>query len=305
MIHATELTKRFGRIVAVDGVNLQVGDHGIVGLLGPNGAGKTTLMRILTGFIPMSEGNAMVAGFDVFEEPAKVKARVGYLPETPPLYPELTIGEYLRFVAEIRGIPRASRLSQVGEAMEKVGLRRRENELLATLSKGYRQRVGLAQAIVHRPPLLILDEPTSGLDPAQLVPIRQLIRDIGEERLVLFSTHVLQEVKVLCDRVIVINRGKIVGDGSKEQLARNIGGGPWLELVVESAGEDAVARLAALSAVEEVTELAPGRFRLVGGAELAPSVTELAVSLGWRVKQVADHQASLQEVFLSLVEAEQ
>ncbi|MBT3221249.1 MAG: ABC transporter ATP-binding protein, partial [Proteobacteria bacterium] len=224
MIHATELTKRFGRIVAVDGVNLEVGAHGIVGLLGPNGAGKTTLMRILTGFIPMSEGNAVVAGFDVFEEPAKVKARVGYLPETPPLYPELTIGEYLRFVAEIREVPRAGRLSQVGEAMEKVGLQRRENELLSTLSKGYRQRVGLAQAIVHRPSLLILDEPTSGLDPAQLVPIRQLIRDIGQDRLVLFSTHVLHEVQTLCDRVIVINRGKIVGDGTTKQLASDIGG---------------------------------------------------------------------------------
>ena len=303
MIEARGLTKRFGQVLAVDSVDLSVKDRGIVGFLGPNGAGKTTTMRLLTGYLPATDGTAVVAGFDVFEEPLQVKARVGYLPERPPLYPELSVGEYLRFVAEIRGVPRARRLSRVGEVMERVGLRGMERRLLEVLSKGYRQRVGLAQALIHDPPLLILDEPTSGLDPAQLVGIRRLVQELAEDRVVLLSTHVLAEVEILCDRVVLIHRGRIVGDGTVASLAADVGAGPWLELDADGADE-AEAHLARLPAVTEVHPLGGGRYKLRGSAELAPGVASLAAERGWRVRALQHHRASLEEVFLSLVGVE-
>lgn len=307
MIEARGLTKRYGRVTAVDGVDLHVEAHGIVGFLGPNGAGKTTTMRMLTGYLPMTDGTAKVAGFDVFDQPLEVKARVGYLPETPPLYPELTVGEYLAFVAEIRGIPRAKRLSRVGEVMDLVGLKEMERRHTGALSKGYRQRVGLAQALVHDPRVLILDEPTSGLDPAQLVGIRALIRDLARDRVVVLSTHILQEVELLCDRVVMIHRGRIVGDGTVDALATEAGAGPWLELVADGPGEDATALLAALDEVDHVRALGSepvARFRVEGGAGLAPAVARLAASAGWSVHALAPHAASLEDVFLSLVEVE-
>jgi ABC-2 type transport system ATP-binding protein len=309
MIEAKGLTRRFGDITAVDGIDLSVGSRGIVGFLGPNGAGKTTTMRMLTGFLPMTEGSAVVAGFDVFDDPIAVKARVGYLPESPPLYPELSVGEYLGFVAEIRGVPSARRLARVGEVMERVGLRGFESRLLGSLSKGYRQRVGLAQAIVHDPPLLILDEPTSGLDPAQLVGIRKLVRELAAERTVVLSTHILAEVDLLCERVIVIHKGRIAGDGTVEGLADRAGAGPWLELVFEGASEQAEADLAALPEVREVQRLqAEGghhRFRVRGArAEVGPAVAGLAGRRGWRLHGLQWHRASLEDVFLALVGVE-
>jgi ABC-2 type transport system ATP-binding protein len=309
MIEAKGLTRRFGDITAVDGIDLSVGSRGIVGFLGPNGAGKTTTMRMLTGFLPMTEGSAVVAGFDVFDDPIAVKARVGYLPESPPLYPELSVGEYLGFVAEIRGVPSARRLARVGEVMERVGLRGFESRLLGSLSKGYRQRVGLAQAIVHDPPLLILDEPTSGLDPAQLVGIRKLVRELAAERTVVLSTHILAEVDLLCERVIVIHKGRIAGDGTVEGLADRAGAGPWLELVFEGASEQAEADLAALPEVREVQRLqAEGghhRFRVRGAREeVGPAVAGLAGRRGWRLHGLQWHRASLEDVFLALVGVE-
>ncbi len=308
MIEARGLTKRYGAITAVDGVDLHVDSHGVVGFLGPNGAGKTTTMRMLTGYLPMNEGTAIVCGHDVFEDPLAVKARVGYLPETPPLYPELSVGEYLRFVAEIRGVPRGQRLARVGEVMGRVGLGGFERRLLSSLSKGYRQRVGLAQALVHDPPLLILDEPTSGLDPAQLVGIRRLVLELAKDRSVVLSTHVLAEVDLLCDRVVVIHRGRIVGDGTVASLAEGVGAGPWLELVVSGVGADAMARLAGLEPVEHVEQLdgvgGRARYRLRGAPDMASAVVALAERSGWAVHAATPHRASLAEVFLQLVEVE-
>jgi ABC-2 type transport system ATP-binding protein len=310
MIEARGLTKRYGNVLAVDHIDLEIQGRGIVGFLGPNGAGKTTTMRMLTGWLPLTEGTAKVAGFDVFDEPLQVKARVGYLPESPPLYPDLTVGEYLAFVAEIRGVPRLRRLARVGDVMDRVGLRDMERRLTGALSKGYRQRVGLAQAILHDPQVLILDEPTSGLDPAQLVGVRRLIQELAQERLVLLSTHILTEVEQLCERVVLIHRGKVVGDGSVDSLAGQTGTGSWLELICDGAGEEATARLAALSSVTSVERLLPvpgsrsARFRLKGTAAMAPEVASLAGSLGWVVHAVAPRAASLEEVFLSLVEVE-
>lgn len=308
MIEARGLTKRFGNLVAVDHIDLDVASRGIVGFLGPNGAGKTTTMRMLTGFLPMNEGSAIVAGFDVFEDPIAVKSRVGYLPETPPLYPELSVGEYLNFVAEIRGVPRGRRLARVGEVMERVGLRGWERRLAGSLSKGYRQRVGLAQALVHDPPLLILDEPTSGLDPGQLVGIRRLVKELAEERVIVLSTHVLQEVDLLCDRVVVIHQGRIAGDGTVESLAESAGGGAWLEVVASGAGEGLQGALAAVDEVTQVERLEAAdeteRFRVRGGAGAAAAVAAVVAGRGGRLHVLTRHRASLEEVFLSLVEVE-
>jgi len=299
MIETDKLTKRFGAVTAVDSVDMRIHGPGIVGFLGPNGAGKTTTMRLLTGFLPMTDGRAVVAGHDVFEEPQQVKAKVGYLPEAPPLYPELTVGEYLRFVAEIRGVPTARRLAQVGEVMERTGLRGWEDRLTGSLSKGYRQRVGLAQALVHDPPLLILDEPTSGLDPAQLVNIRKLILDLAADRTVVLSTHVLPEVERLCSRVILIHEGRLVGDGTIEELAEDVGAGPWLELVVSGAPDDISAALASVDAVDSVRRLSRETYRITGDA--ADGVAARVRQEGWQLKALIPHQASLQEVFVSLV----
>jgi ABC-2 type transport system ATP-binding protein len=301
VIETRELTRRFGRFLAVDGVTTSVGDRGLVGFLGPNGAGKTTTMRMLTGFLPATSGEAVVAGFDVFEDPLEVKARVGYLPEHPPLYGELTVGEYLRFVAEIRGVARSERLRRVGDVLAQVGLTGWEGRRLATLSKGYRQRVGLAQAIVHDPRLLILDEPTAGLDPAQVVSVRRLIRALAEERTVVLSTHVLAEVEALCDRVLLLNRGRLVGDGTVEELAERVGEGPWVELVVDEPGEDLSGEVAALDPVETVERLGPRRYRVCGGIGVEPALAGLASSRGWQVRALVRHRASLEAVFLALI----
>jgi len=306
MIEARGLTKRYGRFTAVDAVDLDVQSQGIVGFLGPNGAGKTTTMRMLTGFLPMTSGTATVAGFDVFDQPLQVKARVGYLPETPPLYPELKVGEYLSFVGEIRGLSRSERLKRVGDVMDQVGLREMEKRLTGALSKGFRQRVGLAQALLHDPPVLILDEPTSGLDPAQLVGIRALVRDLAQERVVVLSTHILQEVELLCDRVILINRGKIAGDGTVDSLAQAAGAGPWVEFIASGPDPQSTASLAELTAVSSVSILesnAPNtmRFRLEGSTELVASVAALASTQGWAVHALSPRAASLEDVFLALV----
>jgi ABC-2 type transport system ATP-binding protein len=299
MIRTHQLTKRFGAVTAVDAVDIVVEDPGIVGFLGPNGAGKTTTMRMLTGFLPMSDGTAIVAGYDVFDQPGRVKANVGYLPESPPLYPELTVGEYLSFVAEIRGVPRRRRLARIGEVMARVGLTGWEQHLTGALSKGYRQRVGLAQALVHDPPLLILDEPTSGLDPAQLVGIRALIRELANDRTVVLSTHVLPEVEQLCDRVILIGEGRIVGDGTVEALAAQVGTESWVGLQVDGAPDDISAILAAVPAVRTVRRLSATHYRLTGNC--VDAVADVVRQRGWRLRGLSPHAASLQDVFMALV----
>ena len=293
------MTRRFGGDTAVDRLDLSVAGRGLVGLLGPNGAGKTTTLRLLTGFLGLTEGSALVCGFDVVEQPLEVRARVGYQPETPPLYPELQVGEYLRYVAEIRGVQRATRLSRVGEALERTGLVGWERRRIRDLSKGYRQRVALAQAIVHAPPLVLLDEPTAGLDPVQLVSIRALIRELAADRLVVFSTHLLPEVAQLCDRVLVLARGRLVGDGTVSELAARAGLERALELGLRPGGPDASVALAALPGLRAVTPLGEGRYRLVGVA--AVDVVALAVAAGWAIESLIPREPTLEEAFLRLV----
>lgn len=308
MISAQSITKRFGRLVAVDNVSFEVAPGEILGFIGPNGAGKTTTMRMLTGFLPATEGKAVVAGHDVFDEPMLVRRKVGYLPEKPPLYTELTIGAYLQFVAEIRGIPRASRTRRVGEVMEQVGLMGWEERILGSLSKGYRQRVGLAQAVIHDPQVLILDEPTSGLDPGQVAGIRDYVRGLAADRTVILSTHILPEVERLCDRVVVIAGGKIAADESILSLKNRVGAGVRfrIELRPGEADEGRVPQLVGeLGVVDQVRPLDPvdGFAVLDVRAPEDPrtAVARLATERGWTVRAMERHAPSLEEAFLAVI----
>ncbi|MDP1824677.1 MAG: ABC transporter ATP-binding protein [Archangium sp.] len=212
MIEVENLTKKYRDRVAIDALNFKVEEGEIVGFLGPNGAGKSTTMKILTGFMPATEGKARVAGFDIFEKPLEAKRRIGYLPETPPLYPELTVGGYLKFVADLKGVPRARVKSEIDRVAQGTGIVPELGRLCGVLSKGYRQRVGIAQAMLGDPALLILDEPTEGLDPRQRREVLELIKSLAGKHTVVLSTHILSEVKAICQKVLIIHRGKIVAD---------------------------------------------------------------------------------------------
>ena len=306
MISAQNLTRRFGGFTAVNDVSFEVGKGEIIGFIGPNGARKTTTMRILTGFLPASEGRAMVAGHDVFEDSMSVRKKVGYLPETPPLYPELSIGVYLRFIAEIRGIPSSKRTTRIGEVMELVGLSGWENRILGSLSKGYRQRVGLAQAVIHDPEVLVLDEPASGLDPTQVVGIREFIVDLASRRTVILSTHILPEVERICPRVVMINQGKIVADGSLDEVCSKGGGGVRYRIALKgSEGDNLAVLVSDLGAVDTVTPggHTEGFQELIVHAPGDPrtAIAGLATQNGWQIKAMEKVSPSLEEAFLKIV----
>ena len=232
MIEVESLTKRYGRATAVDGISFRVEKGEILGFLGPNGAGKTTTMRILTCYLPPTGGTARVGGYDVFAQPMEVRRRVGYLPETPPLYPDMEVREYLAFCAKIKGVAPKERQARVANAVEKCRVGDHRSTLIGKLSKGYRQRVGLAQAILHNPDVLILDEPTAGLDPKQIIETRELIRGLGGDHTVILSTHILPEVSMTCGRVVIINKGRVVAEDSPENLTRRLKGAGTLRLEV-------------------------------------------------------------------------
>lgn len=276
MIEVRDLTKRYGDRAAVDGISFSVKRGEILGFLGQNGAGKTTTMKILTCFMPASAGTASIAGFDVFEKPLEVKRRIGYLPETPPLYPELLVSEYLGFVAELRGVPKAEKKRRIDQVVERCFLGEVRNRLIANLSKGYRQRVGLAQALIHDPEVLILDEPTVGLDPKQVSEVRGLIKSLRTERTVIYSTHILSEVAATCDRIIIIDRGKIVAQeainvmGAAGALAKT-------ELVVQKIDDTVMNALRGLNGVKSVRQSENGVKRLIVESEPREDIlTEMA-----------------------------
>ncbi|EKP94358.1 ABC transporter ATP-binding protein [Thermaerobacter subterraneus] len=258
MIEVSRVSKRFGEHRAVTDLTFTVQRGEIVGLLGPNGAGKTTTMRLITGYMPPSAGTIRVAGFDTWEEPLEVKRRVGYLPENPPVYPDMTVESYLLFVAALKGVPRPRRRAEAQEAAERTGVAHVWKRLIGNLSRGYRQRVGLAQALVGKPDVLILDEPTVGLDPAQIVEVRQLIRDLAGEHTVILSSHILPEVRQTCQRVLIMNRGRLVAQDTPEGLTRALQGGTALQLAVKGPAEAVARRLRELDGVEAVRLLEPG-----------------------------------------------
>src|SRR5206468_5407754 len=233
VIEVQHLTKRYGRLTAVEDVSFRVERGEILGFLGPNGAGKTTTMRILTGYMPATEGKAIVAGFDVFDQPVEAKRRTGYLPETPPLYPDMTVHEYLSFVAKIKGVPPAERHERVQQVMVRTRVDDMASRLTSKLSKGYRQRVVLAQALIHNPDVLILDEPTYGLDPKQIIETRQIIKQLAGDHTIVLSTHILPEVSQTCERVIIINKGRVVAVDTPDNLTARLQGSETMYVQID------------------------------------------------------------------------
>jgi len=316
MIKVEGLTKRYARTVAVDNISFEVGKGKIIGFLGPNGAGKTTTMRVLTCYLPPTDGTASVAGFDVMKQPLEVKRRIGYLPEAPPLYPEMEVVEYLDFVARIKGIPRSEIKQRVDNVIQRCAIGDVRTKLLGKLSKGYRQRVGLAQAIIHNPDVLILDEPTAGLDPKQIIETRQLIKSLAGDHTIILSTHILPEVEQTCQEVIIINRGKLVATDSVENLTRRLRGSEAVAVEVES-------RDAALdpAAVRRRLEQVPGVSRVIPKAEdgkrcsfeveslqgrsVRAEVARAIVEAGWNLTELRPVAFSLEEIFLQLTAKEE
>ena len=303
MISVDRLTKVYGSRVAVWQVSFEVARGEILGFLGPNGAGKTTTMRMITGFIPPSSGTARVAGHDVLSEPLAVKAEIGYLCETPPLYREMVVRSYLRFVAEIKRVPRAKRAAAVDRAIALCGLSEVAHRVTGHLSKGYRQRVGLAQAILHQPKVLVLDEPTVGLDPRQIIEIRQVIRGLAGEQTVVLSTHILPEVQMTCSRVVIINEGQVVAEDSIENLTAGLGRVQSLHVRVARETDGLAGARRALPGVTDAVRSGEGTFRVRvdAGDSARERVAAEVVRLGAGLIELSRERASLEEVFLKLV----
>ena len=310
MIEVQHLSKRYGRVTAVDDVSFKVERGEILGFLGPNGAGKTTTMRILTGYMPATEGRAVVAGFDVFTNPIEAKQRTGYLPETPPLYPDMTVREYLDFVARIKGVPSAERKQRVAAVMERTRVADMAERHCAKLSKGYRQRVGLAQALIHNPDVLILDEPTAGLDPKQIIETRDLIRSLGGDHTIVLSTHILPEVAQTCQRVVIINKGRVVAVDTPDNLTARLKGAETMYVQIDANGEDAGAVLAAVPGVTRVAAAdarhASGAFEVESsrGTDVRRELARTIVTRGWGLLELRPMRMSLEEIFLSLTTEE-
>ncbi len=313
MIEVQHLTKRYGPVTAVDDITFRVEPGEILGFLGPNGAGKTTTMRVLTGYMPATEGQAIVAGYDVFSHPIEAKQRTGYLPETPPLYPEMTVREYLTFVARIkisRPMTKADRAHRVESVMRKVHIDDMADRHCAKLSKGYRQRVGLAQALIHEPDVLILDEPTAGLDPKQIIETRELIRGLAGNHTIVLSTHILPEVAQTCQRVVIINKGRLVAVDTPENLTHQLKGASTLYVQVDGSAE-AIDALKAVPGVRHVT-VADRHTHFVGyeiegemNRDVRRDVARAIVDRGWGLLEMRPMRMSLEEIFLQLTTTEE
>ena len=309
MIEVQHITKRYGRVTAVDDVSFRVEKGEVLGFLGPNGAGKTTTMRILTGYMPPTSGKALVAGYDVIDQPLDAKRRTGYLPESPPLYPEMTVRDYLAFVARIKGVPKAERTKRVAWAMERTRVADMAARHCGKLSKGYRQRVGLAQAILHNPEALILDEPTAGLDPKQILETRDLIKGLAGEHTVILSTHILPEVAQTCQRVVIINKGRVVAVDSPANLTRQLSGAETMYVLVD--GGDAAGLLQGIAGVTRVA-VADHHGSAVGyevesasGGDVRRDLARAVVSQGLGLLELRPLRMSLEEVFLQVTTEEE
>ncbi len=306
MIEVSGLTKLYGARTAIKDLSFKINEGEIVGFLGPNGAGKSTTMKILTGFMPASFGTAKIAGYDVFDNPIGVKRNVGYLPENPPVYLEMVVQDYLEYAAKLHDVKKDKLKSAVASALQKTGLTHVSKRVIGNLSKGYRQRVGIAQALVHDPKVLILDEPTVGLDPVQIIEIRELIKGLASHHTVILSSHILPEVTATCQRIIVINKGTIVAQDTIDRLTTRMRQGLLFQLQVKSATAQGIAALKAVSGVKEVTqendklliEINPNQ------AELRDQIVETAVAQKMGVLEFSAEKLSLEEVFLQLTTQE-
>ena len=304
-IQVQNLTKWYGNLAALNEVSFDVKKGEILGFLGPNGAGKTTAMRILTGYMPPSSGTARVAGYDVFNDSIEVRKRIGYLPETVPLYPEMSVWDYLDFCARLRSVP--DRDAAIERVMEMTSIAERADTLIGKLSKGFRQRVGIAQALVHNPEVLILDEPTIGLDPKQIIDIRNLIKSLASEHTVLLSTHILPEVSQTCSRVLIINNGKIVAEDTPERLGARVRGAEHIHLQVAQPAPNIAAELEKIQGVLSAQERAAGVYEIETnlGSDRRADIAALVVQRGWGLLELRPVSLSLEEVFLKLTTTEE
>ncbi len=313
MIEAHELSRTYGDFTAVDGISFTVNENEIVGMLGPNGAGKTTTIRMITGFLPPSGGRVRVAGHDLATDGLAARRQVGYLPENVALYPEMRVAEYLRYRAGLEGMSRVEARRRLAEVVESCFLESVRDQIIGTLSKGYRQRVGLAAAILHEPSVLVLDEPTIGLDPKQIVAIRELIRELGHRQTLLLSTHILPEVELICDRVIIIDGGRIVAEGTPQELRESWTGNAVLEVGLKGEAAGAAETLGGLAGVLSVERAAAGgpeveesRFRLECEQASDPreEIFRCAVERGWVLLELTRRRASLEDIFVRLTTTE-
>ncbi len=309
MIKVENLTKRYAGITAIDNLNFEVERGEIVGFLGPNGAGKSTTMKILTSYLPASSGSATIAGFDVFSQSLEARRHLGYLPENTPLYHDMRVGEYLRYRANLKGVPRGKVKERVGDVLELCTIGNVERKLIGSLSKGYRQRVGLADALVSDPDLLILDEPTIGLDPNQIRQVRELIKNLAHKRTVLISTHILPEVEMMCSRVIVIHKGRIRASDTAENLLRNHRTAGALRLEASVGADDARLILSQLNGVKDVTEeknadYSTFHLRLEANSDPCEEVMRLVCERRWGLREMMRRRATLEDVFVELTHSD-
>ena len=309
MIQVENLTKKYAGFTAIKNLSFEVAKGEVVGFLGPNGAGKSTTMRILTGYMPATSGRAAIGGFDVFSQSIEARKRIGYLPENTPLYHDMRVNEYLRYRANLKGVEGRKVKERVGDVIELCSLKEKERAIIGTLSKGQRQRVGLADALVHDPDLLILDEPTIGLDPNQIRSVRELIKSLANKRTVLISTHILPEVELMCSRVIVIHQGQIRASDTAENLLKNHRAAGNMRIEAMTDGADSRAALLGLPGVKDVTEEKEGglsvfNLRLEANADPADEVMNLAISKRWKVRELSRRKATLEDVFVELTHSE-
>ena len=309
MINNDNLVKKYGKVKAVDNVSINIGKGEIVGLLGPNGAGKTTIMKILTGYHFPSNGTASINGFDVYENPLKVKESIGYLPEMAPLYNDLNVYEYLSFIADVRKIPADSKQKEIERVVEECGLEAVLHRQIDKLSKGYRQRVGLAQAIIHSPEILILDEPTTGLDPNQIIEIRKLIKKLGEKKTVILSTHILQEVEAVCNRVLILNKGAIVAKGTADEIRKELKGDNRISIEIKAENFSGMVKsLENLKAVKEIikSEENNGLMEIKITVEsdspqdAGEEIFDWAVLNRYKILSMVPEKVSLEDIFIKL-----
>jgi ABC-2 type transport system ATP-binding protein len=307
LIEVQDLTKTFGERTAVDHISFAVNKGEILGFLGPNGAGKTTTMRMLTSFMPATSGTARIAGFDVFDNSLEVRRHIGYLPENPPVYPDMTVESYLDFVARIKGVPAEKRAQRVTDALEKTNITDKRDELIKRLSRGYKQRVGLAQALVHDPDVIILDEPTVGLDPKQIIEVRHLIKNLAGNHTIVLSTHILPEVSMTCDRVVIINKGKIAAVDTPQNLTSQLKGGQRIRVEVQASEQPLREVLAQIPGASRVQiEAAPltghvlATIEAAEGKDIRSAIAARIVEKGWPLFELKGVSLSLEDIFLEL-----
>ena len=309
MIKVENLTKRYAGTTAIQDLTFEVGKGEIMGFLGPNGAGKSTTMRILSSFLPATSGRVSIAGFDVFEQSLQARSHLGYMPENVPLYGDMRVTEYLNYRAALKGVPHRRISERVGDVKELCGLKEVEKKPISALSKGYRQRVGLADALVHEPDLLILDEPTSGLDPNQIRQVRELIKNLGKQHTILLSTHILPEVEMTCSRVIIINKGRIEACDTPENLLGEIRTAGGVVLEAKVGNDDGTEQLRQVPGVRDVTTTTDGEWqtfslRVESGADVREQVFQLAMMRRWSVRELSQKKATLEDVFVEITQAD-